>query len=179
MRRTAVLFGLVLIGGVLGPSTAFAGEDGHGNGKDQWIGVTDNFVVVLPDGQTFSGNPQGGPQEAPKVGTQLFISEVLYATADGKTRGDKVGRSHIQCTAQAVANNFLCDAAFVFNAGSQLLLSVDLDVSSQQPGSTSDVAVTGGTGDWFGATGAVSMTDMSTPSESVSLYKADVVLPHK
>ena len=41
-----------------------------------------------------------------------------------------------------------------------------------------DVAVTGGTGDWFGATGAVTITDISTEDETASLYEADVVLPH-
>jgi hypothetical protein len=178
MRRTAVLAGLVLVGGLLGPSTAFAGEERQASGEDQWIAVTDNFVVVLPDGQTFTGDPQGGPEEAPAVGTQLFISEVLYSTEDGKTRGDQVGRTHIQCTAQAVAFNFLCEAAFVFSADSQLLVSAHLDFSTPE-GGTSDIAVTGGTGDWFGATGAVSITDLSTENESVSLYEADVLLPHE
>jgi hypothetical protein len=37
--------------------------------------------------------------------------------------------------------------------------------------------VTGGTGDWFGATGAISVTDISTAAETASLYEADVVLP--
>ena len=42
---------------------------------------------------------------------------------------------------------------------------------------TFDIAVTGGTGDWFGATGAISVTDISTAAETASLYEADVVLP--
>ena len=178
MRRTAVLAGLVLVGGLLGPSTAAAGDDGHSKGKDQWIAVTDHFVIVLPNGQTSTGEPQGNPTKAPDVGTRLFISEVLYATADGKTRGDKVGRSHIECTAQAVDFIFLCDASFVFGSNSELLVAAHIDVSSEQQGGTSEIAVTGGTGDWFGATGSVTITDMSTATESVSLYKADVVLPH-
>jgi hypothetical protein len=40
--------------------------------------------------------------------------------------------------------------------------------------------VTGGTGDWFGATGAVTVTDITpAPDEPVSLYEADVLLAHK
>jgi len=179
MRRIAVLSGLVLVGGLLGPSTAFAGEDGHSTGNARWIAVEDEFAVVLPDGETFTGEEDPGPldpNEPPAIGTELFISEVLYATEDGETRGDEVGRTHIQCTAQVVPLTFLCDAAFVFDTGSQLLVSAQLDFSMEEP-ETFDIAVTGGTGDWFGATGAVSITDMSTPRESVSLYEADVVLP--
>jgi hypothetical protein len=101
MRRIAVLSGLVLVGGVLGPSTAFADDEGNSGGQTRWIAVEDNFAVVLPDGQTFTEDP--GPlneNEAPDIGTRLFISEALYATSDGSTRGDAVGRSHIECTAQ-------------------------------------------------------------------------------
>jgi len=177
MRRIAVLSGLVLVGGLLGPSTAFAGEeDGHGNA--QWIAVQDQFAVVLPNGETFTGDePPGGPDEAPPVGTQLFISEVLYETEDGETQGDEVGRSHIQCTAQVVELTFLCDGAFVFDDGSQLHASVLFDVNMEA--GTFDIAVTGGTGEWFGAAGAISVTDISTAGETTTLYEADVVLPHK
>jgi hypothetical protein len=183
MRRIAVLSGLVLVGGVLGPSTAFAGEDGHhGHDATRWIAVEDHFAVVLPDGETFTGD--AGPMdenEPPPVGTRLFISEVLYATDDGSTRGDAVGRSHIECTAQVVDFSFLCDAALVFDTGSQLIVSVHLDFSDPSlEGEPFDIAVTGGTNDFFGATGQVTATDISTSeAETVSLYDADLVLPHK
>jgi hypothetical protein len=181
MRRIAVLSGLVLVGGLLGPSTAFAGEeDGHGTDNAQWIAVEDQFALVLPDGETFTGEGDPGPldpNDVPPVGTQLFVSEVLYETEDGETRGDEVGRSHIQCTAQVVEFNFLCDGAFVFDNGSQLHASVALDFSMEEGMETFDIAVTGGTGDWFGATGAISVTDISTAAETASLYEADVVLP--
>jgi hypothetical protein len=181
MRRIAVLSGLVLVGGLLGPSTAFADDQGSQHNKEnaQWIAVEDQFSVVLPDGQTFSGDPGPmDPNDAPDVGTQLFISEVLYATDDGKTKGDEVGRSHIQCTAQVVEFTFLCDAALVFGADNQLLISTHLDFSMEEGAESFDVAVTGGTGDWFGATGAVTITDMSSAEESASLYEANVVLPN-
>ena len=129
--------------------------------------------------ETFSGEPEGpmDPNDPPPTGTQLFISEVLYETEDGETRGEEVGRSHIQCTAQVVEFTFLCDGAFVLDTGSQLLASAHLDFSTEEGPETFDIAVTGGTGDFFGATGAVSITDMSTPDETVSLYDADLVLP--
>jgi len=166
MRRIALLSGLVLVGGLLGPSTALAQQDT----SDRWI------AVVLPDGQTFTeDNAPMDETQAPPVGTQVFISEVLYTTDDGQTRGDAVGRTHIQCTAQAVEFNFVCDAAFVLDSGAQLLVSVDADFGAEGP-ETLDIAVTGGTGDWFGATGIVTFTDMSTADETVTLYEADLVL---
>jgi hypothetical protein len=181
MRRIAVLSGLVLVGGLLGPSTAFAGEeDGHGKDNARWIAATDQFALVLPDGETFTGEGDPGPldpNDVPPVGTHLFVSEILYETEDGETRGDEVGRTHIQCTAQVVELVFLCDGAFVFDNGSQLLGSVALDFSMEEEGGSFEIAVTGGTGDWFGATGAISVTDISTAAETASLYAADVVLP--
>jgi hypothetical protein len=174
MRRIAVLSGLVLVSGLLGPSIAFAGED-DANDKDRWIGVEDHFVVVLPNGETFTEDPGQG---TPPVGARLFISDTLYATEDGETLGDEIGRAHIECTAQAVEFSFLCDAAFVFDAGSQLHVTVHVDFSSDTGAETFDTAVTGGTGDWFGATGVVSLTDISpSPDETRTLYETDVVLP--
>jgi hypothetical protein len=183
MRRIAVLSGLVLVGGVLGPSTAFAGEDGHhGDDHNRWIAVEDHFTIVLPDGQTSTGDAGPlDPNAPPPVGTRLFISEALYATADGTTRGDAVGRNHIECTAQAVDFNFLCDAALVFDNGSQLIVAVHLDFSDPSAqGAPFDVAVTGGTNDFFGATGQVTATDISTSAkETVTRYDADLVLPRQ
>ena len=42
-----------------------------------------------------------------------------------------------------------------------------------------DIAVTGGTGDYFGACGVVTVTDISDSDETVSLYEADLVLAEK
>jgi hypothetical protein len=183
MRRTAVLAGQVLVGGLLGPSTALANEtEDHTRNQDRWIAVEDNFAIVMPDGETFTGD--AGPMDPnapPPVGTSLFISEVLYATDDGETPGDEVGRTHIECTAQVVEWSFLCNGAFVFDPASQLFASVQLDFSDPSAeGTPFDIGVTGGTGDWFGATGAVTVTDITpAPDEPVSLYEADVLLAHK
>jgi hypothetical protein len=176
MRRTAVLSGLVLVGGLLGPSTALAADDQSANGQDRWIAVEDHFAVVLPDGQTFTDGNEPMDEVAPPVGTRLFISEALFATDDGTTRGEEVGRTHIECTAQAVEWNLLCDIAFVLDSGSQLLGSVEVDFSSAPEESLQfDIAVTGGTGDFFGAAGVVTLTDISSsPDETVTLYEPDV-----
>jgi hypothetical protein len=178
MRRTAVLSACVLAGALLIPSSAaLATDDGH-KGQDRWIAVQDNFAVVLPNGDTFTDAnqpPMGGAQNVPPVGSRVYISEAVYTTTDGKTQGDKVGRTHIECDAQAVENMFLCDIAFVLDKGSQLLGSVAVDFSTMSAGMHFDIAVTGGTGDFAEATGVVSLTDMSDPNKptapSVTLYE--------
>ena len=181
MRRTAMLSGLILVGGLLGPSAALASEtDGHDGGQLRWIAVQDEFAIVLPNGETFTGEEEGGPEEElPPVGARLFISEALYATPDGTTRGDEVGRTHIECTAQVVQSYFVCDAAFVLTGGSQLHASVAADFSSETEEEFQlDVPVTGGSKEFFGATGVVHLTDISeSEEETVTLYEADLVLP--
>jgi hypothetical protein len=181
MRRTAVLSALVLTGGLLGPSTALAAED-----ELRWLAEEDHFAIVLPDGETFTGDEEPMlEEELPPIGSRLFISEVLYATEDGTTRGDEVGRTHIECTAQVVPVNFLCDIAFVLDSGSQLHGSVLVDFGTPEDPAEQfqfDIPVTGGSGDFFGATGVVSLTDVTDPDDpeapTETLYEADVKLAH-
>jgi hypothetical protein len=187
MRRIAVLSTLVLASGLLGPATALAAEDEHhGKDTDRWIAVEDHFAIVLPDGRTFTEETAPMEEELPPVGARLFISEALHDTEDGTTRGDAVGRTHIECTAQVVPVNFLCDIVYVFDTGSQLHGTVLVDFSSPSEPSEPlqfDIAVTGGTGDYFGATGAVTLTDLSDMSdpeaETVTLYEAHLELAGK
>ena len=126
-----------------------------------------------------------GEDEIPPVGTRLLVSQALYETEDGATHDDQLGRAHIQCTAQVVPVNFLCDVAFVFDTGSQLHGTAVVDFSSTSPTPEPlqfDVAVTGGTDDFFGATGEISVLDISDPedpqAQTLTLYEVDVVLPH-
>ena len=97
--------------------------------------MEDEFTVVLPNGETLTGDetPMEGEDEIPPVGTRLFVSQALYETEDGATRDDQLGRAHIQCTAQVVPVNFLCDVAFVFDTGSQLHGTAVVDFSSTSP----------------------------------------------
>ena len=178
MRRTALLSGLVLMGGLLGPSTAFASQgEGHDD-QVRWIAVEDQFAIVLPNGETFTGEEEGGPEEEelPPVGARLFISEALYTTDDGQTQGKQVGRTHIECTSQVVTTTFLCDIAFVLDDGSQLHGSVAVDFSTEtEEPQHFDIPVTGGSAGFSGAAGVVSLTDISsTEDETVTLYEVDV-----
>src|SRR5687768_15714897 len=93
MRRIAMLSGLVLVGGLLGPSTAFASQDDrHDDDQVRWIGVEDDFALVLPDGETFTEQDEPGP-ELPPIGSRLFLTEALFEAEQGTTRGDEVGRT--------------------------------------------------------------------------------------
>jgi hypothetical protein len=184
MRRIAVLSALILTGGLLGPSTAFATEDG-GPHQHRWIAVEDHFTIVLPDGTTFTddGEESMDEEEIPPVGSQLFISEALFEAKDGNKPGAEVGRSHIECTAQVAPVYFSCDVSFVLHAGSQLHGTVVVDFGAMQDPSEQfrlDIAVTGGTGVFFGATGEVDLLDITDPSnpaaETTTLYETDLRL---
>lgn len=181
MRRIAVLSTAVLVGGLLGPSSALATGD---EPADRWLAVEDQFAGVLPDGQTFTEDaPPPGAEEgpiAPPVGTRVFVSETLYATEDGTTRGEEIGRTHIECTAGVVPAAFRCDIAFVLANGSQLHGAVHVDFSAQSETEPLrfDIAVTGGTDDFAGAAGEVSLLDV-TPAgdpaaETLTLYEVDL-----
>jgi hypothetical protein len=179
MRRIAVLSALVLTGGLVGPSSALAAEDN----ENRWIAVEDHFAIVLPDGETFTDDNAPPEEELPPVGTRLFISEALHETEDGETAGSEVGRTHIECTAQVAELIFSCDAAFVLDSGSQLHGTVVVDFGMEEPTEAFqlDVAVTGGTGDFAGATGVVSLLDITDPDDpeaaTTTLYEADIQLP--
>lgn len=185
MRRIAALSALVLGAGLIGPSSALATEEHqHDTGQDRWIAVEDHFAIVLPNGDTFTEEdppPEEAEHQLPPVGSRLFISEVLHATEDGETRGEEVGRTHIECTAQVVPENFLCSIAFVFDTGSQFhgVVHVDFSTQSETEPLQFDIAVTGGTDDYFGATGEVSLLDVTSAddpnAETETLYEADVV----
>ena len=187
MRRIAVLSTLVLTGGLLGPSTALAaeGDDPH---QHRWVAVEDHFAVVLPDGTTFTDEnppPEEDEDFLPPVGSQFFISEALYEAKGDHERGDEVGRSHVECTAQVAPVNFMCDISFVFHSGSQLHGTVVVDFGMEETSEPFQIviAVTGGTGDFFGATGVVSLLDITTDhedpeAETLTLYEADLQLAH-
>jgi hypothetical protein len=179
MRRVTVLSGLVLIGGLLGPSAAFADEDDDG-GQHRWIAVEADFAIVLPNGDTFTDeDPPPDEEMDPPTGARLFISETLYDTDDGETRGDEVGRSHIECTAQVNPSTaFVCDGVFDIDDEGQLHGTVLIDFAEEDPEeqTTFDIAVTGGTGSFFGATGEVAFTDTTEDPEDevTALYETDI-----
>jgi len=183
MRRTAALSALILTGGLLGPSTALAAEGGDNDHR--WIAVEDHFAIVLPDGTTLTDEGMmEEPEGDPPVGTRLFISEALHEAKDDNEAGDEIGRSHIECTAQVVPVNFLCDVAFVLDSGSQLHGTVAFDFAAVDPSEPFqlDIAVTGGTGDFFGATGEVALLDITDPDDpdaaTTTLYEANLRLAH-
>ena len=186
MRRFTVLSAAVLAAGLLSPASALA-DDAPAAPDDQdvtWLAVQDEFAVVLPDGTTYDEDspPPAGedPTMSLPVGAQFFLGEKLYATDDKTTRGDQVGRTHVECTAQALPDWVLCDIVFALDDDSQLHGTVLVEFSAEQSGEplAFDIAVTGGTGEFAGANGVVSLTDttdMSDPAaESTTLYEVDL-----
>lgn len=179
MRRITVLSGLVLVGGLVVPVPASAAEDEPGGHR--WIAVEDQFVIVLPDGSTFTDeNPPPDEESEPPTGARIFLGEALYATDDGETRGSEVGRTTIECTAQAIASTLLCDIVFDVDEAGQLhgTVLVDFGTQSETEPLQFDIAVTGGTGEFSGATGEVALTDITDPddpeADTTTLYETDI-----
>jgi hypothetical protein len=134
---------------------------------------------VLPDGTTFDEENPPPDEEAPlPVGARLFIGEALYATEDGATRGDRVGRTYIECTADISPFTFRCDASFVFTEGSQLHATVLIDFATLDPDvpEAFEAAVIGGTGEFSDVDGVVSVLQTTDPddpdAETTTLYEA-------
>jgi Dirigent-like protein len=191
MRRVAVLSACAVVGGaLLVPATALAADDdgsGHDGRDVTWLAEEELFAVVLPDGEEFTEDsppPEGVEEEEDftlPVGSQLFVGEVLYATEDGVTRGDEVGRTHIECVSQIAPDTFSCDIVFVLDEGSSQLhgsvLVTFTEAEASQPESF-DIAVTGGTGEFFDAGGAVTLTDTTDEEDpeavTTTLYEADL-----
>jgi hypothetical protein len=186
MRRIAMLSAALLTGGLLIPASALA-DDTSAAPADRdvtWVALQDEFALVLPDGTTYDEDspPPAGedPTMSMSTGTRLFLGEKLYATDDGTTRGDQVGRTHIECTAQALPDWLLCDIVFALDDDSQLhgTVLVDFSAESRKEPLKFDIAVTGGTGDYAGANGVVHLTDttdMSHPgAESTTRYEVDL-----
>jgi hypothetical protein len=184
MCRISVLATLILVGTVLSPSASSATEEEErGDGQRRWIAVQDQVAIVLPDGETYTEqNPPPGEGFVPPVGSRVFVDETLYAAVDGNTRGDEVGRTHIECTAQVVRLSSRCDTAFVLTTGSQLhgVTLVDLSAQTGTEPLQLEIAVTGGTEEFFGATGEVSLLDITDPddpaAEIMTLYETDIEL---
>ena len=182
MRRTAVLSACAVVGAaLLVPATALAADDGPSreDRADRWIAVEDQFAAVLPDGTTYDAeNPPPEEALAFPVGARLFLGEALYDTEDGTTPGDLVGRTHIECTAQVLPDDLLCDIAFVFDEGSQLHGRVHVAFSEEESDVPEqfDIAVTGGTDEFSDARGEVSLLDITDPDDpeamTTTLYEA-------
>ena len=72
MRRIALLSGLVLVGGLLGPSTALTSQDeDRGQNQVRWIAVQDNVHRRPPGRHDAHRGPESG-SERPPVGARLF-----------------------------------------------------------------------------------------------------------
>jgi hypothetical protein len=182
MRRITMLSGLVLVGGLLGPATATAAEGG-GDADDQhrWIAVEDEFAIVLPNGDTFTDeDPPPDEESEPPTGARIFLGEALYTTDDGETPGDEAGRNTIVCTVPAITTSIFCDIVFDVDGAGQLYGTAFVDFTDESGTEPLqfDIAVTGGTGDFSGARGVVTLTDITDLDDpeaaTTTLYETDI-----
>ncbi|MGW0910442.1 allene oxide cyclase barrel-like domain-containing protein [Streptomyces sp. NPDC002784] len=97
-------------------------------------------------------------QQAPEVGDTFSFADDLYR----EKGGDKVGRDGVACTVVRTGDpmDIQCLGTFVLSGGqitAQVLMTVPLNESAELP--AFDASVTGGTGDYRGASGQISFTD--------------------
>lgn len=97
-------------------------------------------------------------QQLPEVGDTFSFADDLFQ----EKGGDRVGRDGVACTVVRAGNpmDIQCVGTFVLSGGqitAQVLMTVPLEESAELP--AFDASVTGGTGDYRGATGQVHFTE--------------------
>ncbi len=127
--------------------------------KVRWIAEETQTVVVLANGTRPDPNSNLGP---PQPGDEEFITEDVFETMDGKTKGEKIGTDAIHCL---FGVNHLHCTATVFLNGDQLHVATTFPMTEQEEEQNSgfDVAFKGGTGRFRDAGGDAHLTDI--PSE--------------
>jgi hypothetical protein len=104
------------------------------------------------------GEEEGPQQQLPKVGDSFSFADDLFREKGGQ----KVGRDGVSCTVVRAGNpmDIQCVGTFVLSGGqitAQVLMTVPLDEQAALP--DFDASVTGGTGDYRGASGEIRFTD--------------------
>jgi hypothetical protein len=134
-------------------------------------GSSDFTLYSLTDQEAFiDEEPTGG--DAPTLGDQNVFSDVL-----SKERGgEQIGTTHVVCTVTRVESpevTSLC-AATASLPGGQLTIEgvVTFDVTLPG-GGTFDLAVTGGTGDYEGAGGHITVEELSDTEARVTVHLLD------
>ncbi|MGV9455663.1 allene oxide cyclase barrel-like domain-containing protein [Streptomyces sp. NPDC003635] len=114
----------------------------------------DDFTLYARE---VAGDETGEPQQVPKVGDSFTFADDLFQ----EKGGERVGRDGVACTVVRTGNplDIQCLGTFVLSGGqitAQVLMTVPLTEEEQPP---FDAAVTGGTGDYRGASGQIRFTD--------------------
>ncbi|MBD0843060.1 MULTISPECIES: allene oxide cyclase barrel-like domain-containing protein [unclassified Streptomyces] len=114
------------------------------------------YAREVPGEEDDEGEP--GEQQLPEVGDSFSFADDLYR----EKGGEKVGRDGVACTVVRAGNpmDIQCLGTFVLSGGqitAQVLMTVPLDDSAELP--DFDASVTGGTGDYRGATGQIHFTE--------------------
>ncbi|MBC2900746.1 allene oxide cyclase barrel-like domain-containing protein [Streptomyces cupreus] len=115
----------------------------------------DDFTLYARE---VAGDEEEDQQQAPEVGDTFSFADDLFE----EKGGDKVGRDGGACTVVRTGNplDIQCVGTFVLTGGqitAQVLMTVPLEESAELP--AFDASVTGGTGDYRGASGQIHITE--------------------
>jgi hypothetical protein len=118
--------------------------------------VEDDFVLYAKE--VPGGEETEGEQQAPAVGDSFSFADDLFR----EKGGERVGRDGVACTVVRAGNpmDIQCLGTFVLPGGqltAQVLMTVPLEETAGLP--EFDASVTGGTGDYRGASGQIHFTE--------------------
>lgn len=134
-------------------------------------------ATVRPDGSTEAGFPL-------PIGTDFFLAEDLFLpdpTSPRDPGGGTIGTGRTHCTVEPPWGLVIsCDVTFELSEGSTLYGTETIDFRTITPNEplSAALAVTGGTGQLTGATGACTLTDREDHATSgISFYDCRISQP--
>lgn len=156
-------------------------EHAHPQIEVEWIAEFVDFAFVMPDGTTFTDDDEVEAQlealedeheddEIPPVGAQLYATQDVWSVDEDGAPGEVVGSSHIQCVHQAEVGRFHCDVAYDLPEEGALYATTSVNFLEAEEAEEFllDLAVTGGAGEFYGATGDLLVEDLDEDLEFVS-----------
>ncbi len=168
--RTRLTLAVALVTLVaFGGSTAVAARTNDSTETVRWISQETELVVVLANGTRLG--PEAS-EELPQPGDQLFVTEDIFATQDGRTKGNKIGTNAIACVFGA-ARNIHCDGTAFLESG-QLQFGATFPLPEERL--DIDVTFVGGTGKFRAAGGDAHLSDIPPQNGEVSMTLWEVRL---
>jgi hypothetical protein len=148
--RVALAAALLLVLSLLTGGTALATDD-----TDQHNDQALYFLTrTVEEEATFEGEPEPGDQ--------FFFEEVVFESNADMEKGQRVGRGVGIVTLSVTGGQI--DVAASFDDGADQLFFKDVFFQDEPESRTFDVALVGGTGQYEGATGAATVTELNRTS---------------
>jgi hypothetical protein len=132
-----------------------------------WFTTPVDVAIVLPDGTTLDDEepPEDSDDIAP--GTQFFATSDLWTSTEAGEPDEVVGTETVTCTFGVEPFRILCDGAWEVDGVGTVFGTTTAVLSDEGDTAAFDVAITGGTGAFFGATGEALITETAGEPGSI------------